>query len=82
VLSGSMTGPASTRNNVVAHPTAEFMEFIAKHNISFEDAAAARQRDDGQMPIFHQLHQLTVDIRPPSARRFIEACTTERSPRS
>jgi hypothetical protein len=30
---------------VVAHPTAEFMEFIAKHNISFEDAAAARQRD-------------------------------------
>jgi len=34
-------------NSVIAHPTAEFMEFIAKHNISFEDAAAARQRDGG-----------------------------------
>jgi len=34
-------------NSVVAHPTAEFMEFIAKHNISFEGAAAARQRDGG-----------------------------------
>jgi hypothetical protein len=27
-------------NSVVAHPTAEFMEFIATHNIAFEDAAA------------------------------------------
>ena len=27
----------------VAHPTVEFMEFIAEHNISFEDAAGARQ---------------------------------------
>jgi hypothetical protein len=34
-------------NSVIAHPTAEFMEFIAKHNMSFEDAAAARQRDGG-----------------------------------
>jgi hypothetical protein len=34
-------------NSVVAHPTAEFMEFLAKHNISFADAAAARQRDGG-----------------------------------
>ena len=34
-------------NSVVAHPTAEFMEFIAKHDITFEDAAAARQRDGG-----------------------------------
>lgn len=34
-------------NSVVAHPTAEFMDFIAKHKISFEDAAAARQRDGG-----------------------------------
>ena len=25
-------------NSVVAHPTAEFTEFIAAHNISFEDA--------------------------------------------
>jgi hypothetical protein len=35
------------RNSVVAHPTAEFMEFVAKHNMSFEDAAAARQHDGG-----------------------------------
>jgi hypothetical protein len=34
-------------NSVVAHPTAEFTEFIAKHNMSFEDAAAARQHDGG-----------------------------------
>ena len=34
-------------NSVVAHPTQEFMDFIAAHNISFEDAAAARQRDGG-----------------------------------
>lgn len=34
-------------NNVVAHPTPEFMEFIRKHNIAFEDAAATRQRDGG-----------------------------------
>ena len=26
-------------NSVVAHPTAEFMEFIAQHNMSFEEAA-------------------------------------------
>ena len=34
-------------NSVVAHPTAEFMEFIAEHKISFDEAAAARQRDGG-----------------------------------
>lgn len=34
-------------NSVVAHPSGEFMDFIAKHKISFEDAAAARQRDGG-----------------------------------
>jgi hypothetical protein len=34
-------------NSVVAHPTTEFMEFIAKHKISFEEAAAARQHDGG-----------------------------------
>jgi hypothetical protein len=34
-------------NNVVAHPTAEFMDFIAKNNISFEEAAKARQHDGG-----------------------------------
>jgi hypothetical protein len=32
-------------NSVVGHPTAAFMDFIAAHNISFEQAAAARQRD-------------------------------------
>ena len=34
-------------NSVVAHPTAAFMDFIASHGMSFEDAAAARQRDGG-----------------------------------
>ena len=34
-------------NSVVAHPTAEFMEFIAGHKISFDEAAAARQHDGG-----------------------------------
>ena len=34
-------------NSVLAHPTAEFMDFIAQHNIRFEDAAAARQHDGG-----------------------------------
>jgi hypothetical protein len=34
-------------NSVVAHPTAEFMEFIARHNLSFEAASAARQHDGG-----------------------------------
>ena len=34
-------------NSVVAHPTADFMEFIARHDMSFDDAAAARQRDGG-----------------------------------
>jgi hypothetical protein len=34
-------------NSVVAHPTSEFMDFIAKHNICFKDAAAQRQHDGG-----------------------------------
>lgn len=34
-------------NSVVAHPTSEFMDFIAKHSIRFEDAAAQRQHDGG-----------------------------------
>jgi hypothetical protein len=34
-------------NSVVAHPTAEFMEFIAAHKITFEEAAAVRQHDGG-----------------------------------
>ena len=34
-------------NSVVAHPTQEFMDFIAAHNVSFEDAAAGRQHDGG-----------------------------------
>jgi hypothetical protein len=46
-------------NSVVAHPTAEFMDFIAKHNVPFEDAAAARQRDGGdhncrETPLFSE----------------------------
>lgn len=34
-------------NSVVAHPTAEFMDFIAQQGVSFDDAAAGRQRDGG-----------------------------------
>jgi hypothetical protein len=34
-------------NSVLAHPTAEFMDFITKHNITFEEAAAGRQHDGG-----------------------------------
>ncbi len=34
-------------NSVVAHPTAEFMRFIAERKMTFEEAAAARQRDGG-----------------------------------
>jgi hypothetical protein len=34
-------------NSVVAHPTREFMDFIAAHSMSFEEAAAARQHDGG-----------------------------------
>jgi len=34
-------------NSVVAHPTAELLDFIAKHNVGFEDAAAQRQHDGG-----------------------------------
>lgn len=34
-------------NSVVGHPTQEFMDFIAAHNIPWETAAAGRQRDGG-----------------------------------
>ena len=34
-------------NSVVAHPTQEFLDFIAEHGTPFEDAADARQRDGG-----------------------------------
>ncbi len=34
-------------NSVLAHPTQEFMDFIAGHGMSFEEAAAARQHDGG-----------------------------------
>ena len=34
-------------NSAIAHPTVEFMDFIAQHNIRFEDTAAARRHDDG-----------------------------------
>ncbi len=40
-------GTSEYTNSVVAHPTKEFMEFIVKHKISFEDASAARQHDGG-----------------------------------
>ncbi|MDQ7995781.1 MAG: hypothetical protein AAGC76_08000 [Luteibacter sp.] len=34
-------------NSVVAHPTQDFLDFIAKHGTPFEVAADARQRDGG-----------------------------------
>lgn len=34
-------------NRVTAHPTDAFMEFLKEHKISFEDAAAARQKAGG-----------------------------------
>jgi hypothetical protein len=34
-------------NSVEAHPTEAFMAFIAEHDITFEQAAEARQRDGG-----------------------------------
>jgi hypothetical protein len=40
-------GRCEYTNSVVAHPTQEFMDFIGKHATSFEQAAAARQRDGG-----------------------------------
>jgi len=59
-------------NSVVAHPTAEFMDFIVKHNITFEDVAKVRQQDGGdhnrrETPLFaasierkamHRFHQV------------------------
>jgi hypothetical protein len=35
-------------NSVIVHPTAEFMNFIARHKIQFKDAAAARQHVGGE----------------------------------
>lgn len=55
-------------NSVVAHPTSEFMEFIAKHNMTFEEAAAARQHDGGdhnrrETPLFAQsIERLALGI--------------------
>jgi hypothetical protein len=34
-------------NGVVAHPAEASMDFIAQHGMTFEQAAAARQRDGG-----------------------------------
>lgn len=34
-------------NSVIAYPTAAFMDFIAQHGVSFEQAAAGRQHDGG-----------------------------------
>lgn len=34
-------------NNVLAHPTQEFLDFIAEHGTPFQDAADARLRDGG-----------------------------------
>jgi hypothetical protein len=34
-------------NSVVVHPTMEYMDFISRHSIAFEDAVTARQRDTG-----------------------------------
>ncbi len=34
-------------NSVVAHPTQGFLDFIGRHGMPFEDAAAARQHDGG-----------------------------------
>ena len=38
---------ARLTNHVVATPTDEFLAFISKHGISFEQAAAARQAAGG-----------------------------------
>jgi hypothetical protein len=34
-------------NSVVGHPTQEFMNFIAAHNVAWDTAAAGRQHDGG-----------------------------------
>ena len=36
--------PVTANTQTVAHPTDEFMAFVKKHNVKFEDAAAARQK--------------------------------------
>jgi hypothetical protein len=33
---------------MIVHPTAEFMDFIARHKIKFEDASGARQHVEGE----------------------------------
>lgn len=40
-------GHSEYTNSVVAHPTAAFMDFIAQHGMTFEQAAAGRQHDGG-----------------------------------
>jgi len=40
-------GRCEYTNSVVAHPTQAFMDFIASHNLTFEEAAAGRQHDGG-----------------------------------
>lgn len=44
---GSEGGRTRYTNSVTAYPTDAFMEFIAAHGISYEDAAAARQAAGG-----------------------------------
>jgi hypothetical protein len=61
-------------NGVIAHPTAEFMDFIAQHGVSFEDAAAARQHDGGdhnrrETPLFAaSLERLALGTSNPASR--------------
>ncbi len=40
-------GHCEYTNSVMAHPTQAFMDFIAQHGMTFEEAAEARQRDGG-----------------------------------
>jgi hypothetical protein len=64
---------------VVAHPTAEFLGFMAQHGTSFEDAAAARERDGGEQnrretPLFAariEPKALSGSQQADSRRRFI-----------
>lgn len=44
---GIAGGRTRYTNGVTAHPTDAFMDFIAKHDITYEDAAAARQEAGG-----------------------------------
>ena len=66
-------------NYVVAHPTLEFMDFIAKHNIRFEDAAAQRQLDGSdhnrrETPLFAaSIERMALGMRSGSAEMPSEA---------